>query len=191
MGNTESSPAPAASASAAPAAPKVTVNNIMDEIPMATDKGFPSTTALDVITADPEAVSEGKALYKAKSLQGTLKIYKKKITYMDKNTLRQVAQVIQREWDVEVGDLSSFKMFVASTTEDGWSYDSNTIEELECNSSCTQFLFIMVTWDGNKYNLGICHLKSDVPLQNDMIFAGMIMEGLLGKDEDGRLYFQF
>lgn len=158
---------------------------------MATETDFPSTKALGVITLDPEAVSKGKSLYKTKSVEGTLKLYKQKIKNMDKPTLRKAVQVIQNDWDVEVQELNSFKMFVASTTEDGWSYDGNRVEELEHNSSGTQFLFFQVQRNEDKYSLAICYLKSDTPLYNEVLIAGMMIEGLLGKDEKPRLYLQF
>ena len=190
MGSTESSPA--ALASAAPAAPKVTVNTIMEGIPMATETDFPSAKALGVITLDPEAVSKGKSLYKTKSVEGTLKLYKLKIKNMDKPTLRKAVQVIQHEWDVKVQEMDSFKMFVASTTEEGWSYDDNIVEELEHDSTGTQFLFFQVQRNEDKYSLAICYLKSDTPLYyNEVLVAGMMIEGLLGKDEKQRLYLQF
>lgn len=190
MGGTQSSssspPAPAA-----PAAPKVTVNSIMEGIPTATDKDFPSAKALAVITLDPEAVSEGKDVYKTKSVEGSLKLYKQKMTKMDKSTLRKAVQAIQRDWDVDVQEMDSFKMFVASTTEEGWNYDSNVVEELEHNSSGTQFLFFQVVRDEGKFSLAICNLKSDTPLYNEVLIAGLMIEGLLGKDEKQRLYLQF
>ena len=170
----------------------VLVASILDGIPLAAEKCFPSTKALGVITADPEAVLKGKDVYKKKSCEGSLKIYKQKILNMDKDTLIKAAEVIKRDWEVEMNQFRSFKMLIESTTKRDWSYDSNVVEELERNSSGTQFLFFhVIRSEHDKYSLAICHLKSDTQLQNDVMIAGLILEGLLGKDEQKRLYLQF
>ena len=177
-------------ASESSTSPKVSVDTIMDGIPMATDKHFPSTRALGVITADPESVSNAKDEYKRKSSDGTLTLYKQKITNMDRMTLRKAVEVIQRDWDVDVKGLRAFKMFVESTTKE-WSYDDNVVEELEPNSERTQFIFFHVIFKDGKYSMAICHLKSNTPLDSEVLIAGLMKEGFLGKDEDKRLYLQF
>ena len=170
----------------------VSVASILDRIPMAAEKSFPSTKALGVITDDPGAVSKGRDVYKTKSCEGSLKIYKQKILKMDQETLIRAVEVIKRDWEIDMNEFRSFKMLIASTTQRGWSYDTNTVEELEHNVSNTHFLFYHVTRnEHDQYNFAICHLKSDTALQNNVMIAGLMIEGLLGKDEQNRLYLQF
>ena len=183
MGNKSSTPPPTT---------QVLVASVFDKIPMAVEKGFISSKALGAITDDPEGILKGKDVYKTKSAQGTLKIYKQKIINMDKDTLIKAIEVIKRDWDVDMNDFSSFKMLIESTTQGDWSYDTNTVEELERSSSGTRFLFYNITRsEHDKYSFAICHLKSDTALQNNVMIAGLMLEGLLGKDEQNRLYLQF
>ena len=182
MGNKSSTPPPTT---------QISVASILDGIPLAAEKSFPSSKALGIITADPEAIIKGKDVYKTKSVQGTVKIYKQQIINMDKHTLIKAVEVIERDWDVDMKEFRSFKMLIESTKRD-WSYATNVVDELERNSDDTHFLFYHITRsEHDKYSLAICHLKSDTVLQNNVMIAGLMLEGLLGKYEQKRLYLQF
>ena len=171
--------------------PPPSTSTILDGIPTATEKTFPSNRALGIITADPAAIANGKDTYKKRSADGEVTLYKQKIVNMDSEALSKAVKLLERGWDLDTRQFRSFKMFVASK-DNHWSYDDNVIEELEQTNNGTQFMFFRVIRNASgKFSLAICHLKSDQPLQNDVLIGGLIMEGLLGKDEEKKIYLQF
>lgn len=170
-------------------------STVMDSIPVvveAAKKFFPSSKARAAITGDAEAVYKAKQNWEEMTKNREVKLYKQQITNMDKQTLKSVVMVLERDWDDSVKQLPSFKMLVESAKNE-WKFQGNVVEQIEWGRKGTEFLYYKIIQDSGEYHLAICHLKvpGDTRVSDNVVIGGLMAQGLLARDKDNNIYLQF
>ena len=163
-------------------------SKVMKEIPKATNRDFQSRRAMAIIRSNPEDVLNGIPFYDELRCQGRTTLFKQKVMSVDKSTLSSISEMI-KHWNIQ--DLSTSILHRILTT-DNWVFESNEVEEINISRDGTTFLYYVIQynyWTG-KYNMVVCHLKTDVRLNSETMIAGLISEGILGKDDEDKMYLQ-
>ena len=165
------------------------LSTVMKDIPLTTDKTFPSKKAKAAITADPRAVHEGKALYREGVESGTLQLFKQKLTGLDSKSSKHIGELLRDHWTFEINKLS-LEILIRSITQ--YTFSEGSVDEIETSSDGTVFFYYVIKRNSdNDTDLAICYLKTSKRLEPAILFAGLLTEGLLGKDENDELYLQF
>lgn len=86
----------------------------------------------------------------------------------------------------------SFETLIESATKD-WKFDSNTVEQLESNSGGTKLLqlYFKIVNNHEKYHLAICYFEAEIQVNQQVLFGGLMSEGLLAKDDRNNIYLNF
>ena len=134
-------------------------------------------------------VSRGGKSYSNMSKEGKARIYRQKMTGMNKETLQNVLSRAKCQWVTEQGEFPNFCQQVDSILS-GTEYDM--IENIERSSSGREFLFYHVKHTGfaesSKYDMVLCYLTADVSVTQNEFIGGMVNEGYIGINEEDQLY---
>lgn len=137
---------------------------------------------------DLEAVRRAKNEFNELSEASRVRIYKQKMTGCDKQTLENVFKTTQRHWGVHINDFPEFKVLVSNIKTREL---NGEFEVIERSSNGTQYIFANVQQSiyTGKYNLVLCHLNASTEISRNVLFGGMMSEGLLARDDErNRLY---
>lgn len=167
-----------------------TVMNALPVVANEVSKLFPSSKAVAQIKSDPEGVYKAQKTYQDLTRSRHARLFKQQTTGMDRSTLCKAVTVIQDKWGESLKSFESFQTLVESATKD-WKFDTNTIEQLESNSSGTKLLYFKIVNDNKKYHLAICYFEAQVQVDQQVLFGGLMSEGLLAKDDKNNIYLNF
>ena len=150
-------------------------SKLIESIPPARDKTFPSKKALGDIMAHPEIVPEDKNSYNVKFEQCV------KLRYRDieRHTLNDIGKLINT--------IPMTQVVKTHFCETDWEFDS--CEETDMCEDTFMFLGVKEKKLYDRYELAFCFLKANTRLSNATLIGGLINEGLLGKD-DSNVYFK-
>ena len=167
--------------------------NPMALIPSVSRRDFISDTARKEMTENPAATVEGKKAYKGMLNEGKVKMYKQTMTGMDIQTLKKLLNTIKDDWGLGQDIFPGFEELIKNVISDETiTFDKK--EEIEMSPNCSQCLVYNLQSDqaSGKYHFAICHIiAADLSFNKATAVGGLILEGLLGKDEKKNLYLQF
>lgn len=162
----------------------------MKQVPPTRNRSFESKRLTALVNKYPESVCKGINIYKQLREQSKVEIIKTRGTSLTKSVLSDTALMITRV--IGNPNMISFNLLLQILTRDTWTLNHEVIEELELSPDETKFLYFVVRYNGstNTYDFAVCYSKANCKLNREVFTAGLITEGLLGKDNESRLYLQ-
>lgn len=163
----------------------------MEEIPFASNQDFPYHKIGSFVSGDPAAVRSGKSVYQNLKKQGLVKLFiKEKYKNVKEEALPSIAEGLKI---LKNSDLKSVQMLFEALKSPIYMTSNNVIEEIENSSDGTTFFYcsISVNEETERFNIAICCIQVERAITGAEMAAGLMTEGILGKDEKDRLYLQF
>ena len=166
--------------------------NPMALIPSVSRRDFISDTARKEITENPAAAVDGKNVYRGMLNEGKVKMYRQKITGMDNQTLKKLLNTINDDWGLGQDIFPGFEELIKNVLSNE-TITTDKKEEIEMSPDYSECLVYNLQSDqaSGKYHFAICHIAADLPFNKATAVGGLMLEGLLGKDEKKNLYLQF
>ena len=186
-------PSPPSGAAASDCSNKQPGAKLMDLIPSVSQRDFMSFKAHKEMTENPAAAVNGKNVYRGMLNEGKVKMYRQKITGMDFHTLKELLNTIKDDWGLSQDIFPRFEELIKNVISDETiTFDKK--EDIEMSPDCSECLVYNLQSDqaSGKYHFAICHIiAADLPFNKATAVGGLMLEGLLGKDEKKNLYLQF
>ena len=136
-----------------------------------------------------EEIRKGRELYRNLKRQRKIKIVKQLHTSLEKSALPKIAKEIEK---LSISDMRALRMIQETCSlNNDWHYDSNVIEE-QCGGNPFISTFFRVDCKpSNKYDVAFCYLKVEGLVNSTALYVGLIDDGHIRKDKDGKYSWVF
>ena len=134
-----------------------------------------------------EEIRKGRELYQNLKRQGKIEIVKKLRINLEKSALPKIAEEIE---ELSICHMRALSMIQGILNTD-WHYESNMIEEI-CGGNPFILIFFKVDCTpSNKYDVAYCYLKVEGHVNLTALYVGLIDDGHIRKDKDGKYSWVF
>ena len=135
-----------------------------------------------------EEIRKKRELYRNLKRQGKIEIVYRFHTCLEKSAIPRIANEIKEL--IYNHDLVSAKMLLKSLEDEFILLFKTNVTE---DSDNTAILFISVDrkLPNNKYDIAICFLKVEEHVNRGALYIGLIDDGHIRKDKDGKYYWVF